>query len=302
MYKEIVLAVNPSDKRDAPAEAAFGLARKHNAGLVITYVHTPFFADFSMRERADANLKKIGKIKEALQRKYAKKIHGLRQCSYFVVQGDPATEVLRIAKMVRADLIVLGPHPVKYEKKRSKARRLKRVEPRVSTMERVSQLAECPVMVVSSSISDEQLEYHHIVAATDFSVHAEHALTYAAQTAGLFKAKLHILNVLETDSLDKDCSAAEIRKRIQETEQRLAQDIVPKLKAAKKIAWECRPGRPDEEILKLAGETRAELIVMAHHSREQDPKKAVLGSAVAKVALDSQCPTISINTKFDIKT
>ncbi|MCF8107835.1 MAG: universal stress protein, partial [Desulfohalobiaceae bacterium] len=201
MHKEIVLAVNPADKNDAPAEAAIGLAREHNAALVITYVHNPFFAELSMRERSSTHLKKMGRIKEDLQRKYARKTQGLRQCSYFVVQGDPATEILRIARMVRADLIVLGPHPVKYEKKRSRARRLHKPEPRVSTMERVAQLADCPVMVVANTVADMQLQYTHVVAATDFSPHAEHALRYAAQLAGMYKAKLQILNVLETGAL-----------------------------------------------------------------------------------------------------
>ncbi len=300
MYKEIVLAVNPADKNDAPAEAAIGLAREHNAALVITYVHNPFFSEFPMRERSSTHLKKMGRIKEGLQRKYARKIQGLRQCSYFVVQGDPATEVLRIAGMVRADLIVLGPHPVKYEKKRSRARRLHKPEPRVSTMERVAQLADCPVMVVANTVADIQLEYTHVVAATDFSPHAEHALQYAAQLAGMYKAKLLVLNVLETGALVPELSASEIRQRIQEAEQRLARDIIPNLRGVKKVVYECRPGRADEEILKLAGESRAELIVMAHHSKEEDPQKAVLGSTVAKVALDSKCPTITINRPFEI--
>ena len=301
MYKEIVLAINPHDKNDAPAEAAIGLARKHNAGLVITYVHSPFFADFSMGDRSGANLKKMGRMKEALQRKYARKIQGLRQCSYFVVQGDPATEVLRIARMVRADLIVLGPHPMKHDKKRSRARHSRKLEQRVSTMERVGQLADCPVMVVASVDPDIPLEYTHIVAATDFSPYAEHALQYAAQLAGIYKARLQILNVLETSSLGTALDASEIRQRIQQGEQKLAQEVLPSLRDVKKVSYECRPGKPEEEILKLAGESRAELIVMAHHSKEQDPQKAVLGSTVAKVALDSKCPTITINKPFEIK-
>ena len=300
MFKEIVLAVTPSKRSEAAVEAAIGLARKHNAGLVITYVYSPLFSEFHFKERSESILKKTGRIKEELQRRYARKTNDLSQCSYFVVQGDPATEILRISRMVRSDLIVMGPHPLKYEKKRTRLKKFKTAEKKVSTMERVSQLAECPVMVVSHKISEDQLDYGHIIVATDFSQYAEHALHYAAHLAGRYKAKLLLLNVLDTDSQEQALSGAEIRKRIKLAEEKIEQELLPQLKDVKKVSYECRPGRPFEEILKLAGECRADLVVMAHHSREQDPESAVLGSTVAKVALDSKCPTISINKDFDL--
>lgn len=301
MFKEIVLAVTPAEKSEAAADTAIELAKKHNAGLVITYVYSPIFSEFNVRERSGSTLKKTGRIKEELQRRYARMTDGLRQCSYFVVQGDPATEILRISRMVRSDLIVLGPHSVKHEKKRTRPKRIQATEKRVSTMERVSQLADCPVLVASSKISRDRLDYRNIVAATDFSYYADHALNYAAQIAVEYKARLLVLNVLDTVSQAPGLSGSEIRKRIKLSEEKIAQEMLPKLKGVKKVSHECRPGSPHEEILKLAGENRADLIVMAHHSKEQDPKMAVLGSTVAKVALESKCPTISINKHFDLQ-
>jgi nucleotide-binding universal stress UspA family protein len=49
------------------------------------------------------------------------------------------------------------------------------------------------------------------------------------------------------------------------------------------------------EILKFARWRNADLIIMAHHSKEIDPEKALLGSNVVRVALSAACPTVSIN-------
>jgi nucleotide-binding universal stress UspA family protein len=58
---------------------------------------------------------------------------------------------------------------------------------------------------------------------------------------------------------------------------------------------EVREGIPYIEILKLARERTGDLIVMAHHTREVDPEKAVLGSTVEQVVLRSACPVASVN-------
>ena len=49
------------------------------------------------------------------------------------------------------------------------------------------------------------------------------------------------------------------------------------------------------EILKFAREKSADLVVMAHHTREIDPEKALLGSTVEQVVLRSACPVASVN-------
>ena len=48
------------------------------------------------------------------------------------------------------------------------------------------------------------------------------------------------------------------------------------------------------EVLKYSRDKQADLIVMAHHAREIDPEKAVLGSTVEQVVLRSACPVASV--------
>ena len=50
-----------------------------------------------------------------------------------------------------------------------------------------------------------------------------------------------------------------------------------------------------ELSIKFAREKEADLIAMAHHTREVDPEKALLGSTVEQVVLRSACPVASVN-------
>jgi hypothetical protein len=55
------------------------------------------------------------------------------------------------------------------------------------------------------------------------------------------------------------------------------------------------------EILRTARQGDADLLIMAHHSKERDPEKAFLGSTVTQVALNAPCPTMSVNRHFDLR-
>lgn len=56
-----------------------------------------------------------------------------------------------------------------------------------------------------------------------------------------------------------------------------------------------REGNPHVEVLKYARENKADLIVMAHHTKDIDPEKAMLGSTIEQVVLRSACPVLSVN-------
>ena len=70
---------------------------------------------------------------------------------------------------------------------------------------------------------------------------------------------------------------------------------MPKLQGYAKHTVQVWEGTPHVEILKLARERQADLIVMAHHTREIDPEQALLGSTVEQVVLRSACPVASVN-------
>ena len=54
-------------------------------------------------------------------------------------------------------------------------------------------------------------------------------------------------------------------------------------------------GTPYVEILKYARAKQADLIVMAHHTKDSDNENADIGSTVEQVVLRSACPVASVN-------
>ena len=88
---------------------------------------------------------------------------------------------------------------------------------------------------------------------------------------------------------------AEIENQINQAKEKMMERYISKTNGYDNYEIEVREGVPYVEILKFAREKTGDLIVMAHHTREVDPEKAVLGSTVEQVVLRSACPVASVN-------
>ena len=82
---------------------------------------------------------------------------------------------------------------------------------------------------------------------------------------------------------------AEARRKIQVSYASKLGDL------AKRTTVEVWEGSPYVEIVKFARERQADLIVMAHHTRELDPDERPFGSTLEQVLVRATCPVISIN-------
>ena len=142
-----------------------------------------------------------------------------------------------------------------------------------------------------------KVTFSNIVLATDFSEPAHHAFDFASWMTQYYEAKLHIFHVIpvahDEDALILD--QADIEESIQDATERMQKKYGSELKGVAEYSIESWEGTPYVEILKFARWRNADLIIMAHHSKEIDPEKALLGSNVVRVALSATCPTISIN-------
>ncbi|ACV67712.1 universal stress protein [Desulfohalobium retbaense] len=291
MFKDIVLAATSSQVTEAAADAAFAFARKHDARLIVTHVCGLPSPGWGAIEHMIPS-GEVERIKKQIQEYYGERTCDLENCCYEVIPGVPHSELLRLARKVNADLIVMGTHTKEFAEKRAKMWGMAG-----STLERVSQKARCPVMVVSRPVPETRMDFKNIVVATDFSYQAECAMLYAGQMARQYKAALHVFHVLENGSAGKMATDQEIDR----VKQRMADEFDEKLKGVQEYHFETWEGTPAMEILKFARLKDADLIIMAHHSKETDPEKAYLGSTVAQVALNASCPTMSVNRHFDLR-
>ncbi len=289
MFKDIVLAVTPSAICESAAEKAFGFATRFESKLYLLHV-CGMEQGWGAMEHLEAS-GAVERIKQNMKEYYKDRLSGLPHCEVLVVAGIPHNEILRVARKKNADLIIMGPHTKEHAEKRSKMWGMAG-----STLERVSQRSRCPVMIVAKGNGGPK-DFKSIVAATDFSEQAECAVAYAGQLARHYKAALTVTNVIEPGQL----FPSEIRAQIEKTRERLRKEYGPRLDGISRCAYECAVGDPPMEILDIAQKAQADLVIMAHHSKETDPEKAFLGSTVTKVALNCGSPVMSVNRHFDLR-
>jgi len=143
-----------------------------------------------------------------------------------------------------------------------------------------------------------KMAFSNIVLAMDFSKPSFCAFNFAQDIAQFYDATLHIFHVLPLSENDVYPSPMVIESHIQDAIDRMKNRFGSELAGVVDYSMDSWEGTPHVEILKFARFRHADLIIMAHHSKEKDPEKAVLGSTVIKVAGGAACPVLSINRDF----
>lgn len=286
MFKDIIVGVTTSGVDDCAVRAAIEFANKFEAKLYLAHV-----AGMEEGWGSIEHLQPSGetdRLKERIVGMYGDYLRDNSKANIEVMAGIPHNEILRLARKKDADLIVMGPHTKEYEEKRSKMWGMAG-----STLERVSQRAKCPVMIVHHDVECRDPLFSNILVATDFSDQSECAVNYGGQMARQYKAALSVMHVLDKAG-DSVSSRSEAMNRLEKI-------YGERLQGLDQCAFECCGGKPSMEILREARQRGADLVIMAHHSKERDPEKAFLGSTVTQVALNGPCPTMSVNRHFDLR-
>ncbi|MBU4259076.1 MAG: universal stress protein, partial [Proteobacteria bacterium] len=86
-----------------------------------------------------------------------------------------------------------------------------------------------------------------------------------------------------------------IDKSLDEIIDRIRETYITKIEGFDNYDIKTWEGIPYMEIVKFARRKEADLIVMAHHSKEKDPDKAIIGSTMEQVVIRANCPVVSVN-------
>lgn len=140
---------------------------------------------------------------------------------------------------------------------------------------------------------------HVIVAALDSSEIAPLVLEHAfAQASGHPSVSLHVLAVVDTGRnflhRDRDHSA-----ELEQAERRLRALVQEELDNFDRtdqqisVRVHARTGVPDEQIIELAAEARAQLIVMGRHG-ERGHRPFLVGSVPERVTRAARCPVFIV--------
>jgi len=205
----------------------------------------------------------------------------------FVQEGAVTDSVLSFAEAQMVDLIVMGTHGLKG---------LDRVA-LGSVAEKVLRKARCPVLVVrkaghdfiSPGSAQEPIQLRKILFCTDFSDPSRRAIEYARSAAAEYNAELTLLHVLEDMA-----SSANIEEAIATATHQLDKLIPPGAVKGGKIKTLVRIGRAYQQIIELALETQADLLIMAVRGRNA-VDLAVFGSTTYRVIQLGPCPVLAVH-------
>jgi nucleotide-binding universal stress UspA family protein len=300
MFKKILFATTGTSTCDNAAHVAFDLAKKYQSELTVFHVFGrpsrgfgTTVTDTRSGEESSVDSDYIAWVKEDLKNYYANQIKDCKQgCEIDAVVGVPHTEVLRIARKKDVDLIVMGAHSRQEEPGATRYRAVVG-----SSMQKVSKGAKCPVLIVSRPCTTCLWYFSNIIFGTDFSKASDSAFKFAYNLCKEIGAKLYIFHALDLSSAQAGTiiEQKEIEAMITEARKKIERKYVSKIKDYDNYEVEVWEGIPYVEILKYSREKNADLIVMAHHTREIDSEEALLGSTVEQVVLRSSCPVASVN-------
>lgn len=142
---------------------------------------------------------------------------------------------------------------------------------------------------------------HAIVVGLDLSEYADEVLVRAMDQAGRHdRPALHVLTVVPTDhGFWRRPSDAEVAAHEQEAQRTLVERVLRILDDAvppeRRLGWairlHVRRGRPADQIVELAEETRADLVVVGRFGHAGGGR---LGSVADRVVAAAECPVLVV--------
>ena len=142
----------------------------------------------------------------------------------------------------------------------------------------------------------------NILVPTDFSEYSDTALNKAIDIAGQYKAKIHLLHVIDlniSQCAADYCLSGELVEQLQADSIRAANEKLQKevasIAEAKKleIVFDVESGVPSEVILREQQEKGIDLVVIASHGKT-GLLKQLMGSVADKVVKGAKCPVLVV--------
>lgn len=211
-----------------------------------------------------------------------------------LAQGPVVPQLLDEARQLPADLIVMGTHG------RGGFERFILG----SVAEKVLRKAPCPVLTVPPAALDAPATpqpFQAIVCAIDFSPASLDALDYAlllAEESGKRIILLHVFDWDEDRLLPEQFERAthDIREEHRQATLKRLRDMVSE---EERLWCQCQEltatGRPHEQIVQVAAEEGADLIVMGAHGRRV-ADLLLFGSTTNQVVRHATCPVLTVRS------
>jgi len=317
MFKKILFATSATEVSDSAARVAFNIAERYNSSLNLFHVlgvptrgFSQDVVDVKTKKKVEVTDEYINWVEEEIKTYYHEQLNGhvksgspsnkstgnnlVKQKFNYDISikiGVPHREILRQAKKINADLIILGGTAGNEEDSAYKHFIAS------STLQSVARGALCPVLAVSRPAASFWGGISNIVFGTDFSKASDKAFEFSCKIALALDAQLNIFHALDITGMHMghNMSQDEIEQKVREILRRMRSNYLPKMKGISPYSLDIWEGIPYVEIVKYAREKQADLIIMAHHSRKLEAVSSKIGSNMEQVIVRAGCPVMSIN-------
>ena len=289
--ERILCPTDFSDFSERAYDYGLSLARHYKAELYLLHVVLPVIIGYPEYAIPDSVNEFYGELREHAEdqlREFAK-VHaeGDVQAIVAVEEGVVTESILDFARENSIDMIVMGTHGRRGFQRLTLG----------SVTERVLRRAGCPVLAVRRPAHDfvapgskgEPVHLSKILLCSDFSECSDKALEYGLSLAMEYQSELLLVHVLEHVP-PPDQRETENARVIH-----LLEGKVPKETRSRcKIRPIVRAGKAYEEIVKLAEEEQADLIVVGVRGRNV-LDLALFGSTTHRVLQLGPCPVLAIH-------
>jgi nucleotide-binding universal stress UspA family protein len=295
MFKKILVATDLIKASDAQVLTAAKVADQNQAKLYILHVlesasteNRRLIKHFRTGEDIVTHVDYERAVKKQINNIYTEVFQPSLNYEIRVTPGFPWEEILRWAREISTDLIILGPHSTRAEEK-GVVRTIGKIG---STVEGVIMRENCPVMIVNPSIQKEGLKFKRILVSIDFSKSCKCALYFAVKLAQKYGSKLFPFHMVPVPPLPKysradyEADTDTAKKRLKEFCREFLEETNHEY-----IVW--GGALPHLEILKCAEKNDADLIAIGSHTKEKSGKWYA-GSVVERVSFRSKCAVVVV--------
>src|ERR1700761_394977 len=180
-------------------------------------------------------------------------------CPRIVTFGDAATEIAKVAREGRFDLIVMPTHAGLFRQMLLG-----------STTAKVLDDADCFVLTSkhAETIAPRPLEHREWLCAVDLSSNSERVLRYAGQAAGEVNSRLSILHAIQGG--DPDLSVQlDLQEELHSAERQKAMERITEIQraAGTDVPVLITVGSVKKALLRAVGETDADVLIMGRGPR-----------------------------------
>jgi nucleotide-binding universal stress UspA family protein len=286
LFKNILLATDFSPASERALEYAASLARRYGSTIFLTHVIalddyplvSPEYSAYEIQKmHAEAKLgfREILKSGQMIELDY----------KVLIPEGKLWPSIEPLIKGYDIDLLVVGTHGIGAVQKVLIG----------SGAEEIFRKARVPVLTVGPQTAEEplyEMEFKNILFATDFGRSAQREADYALSLAQEHCSRLRVVHVFpHPEAYGEDVLAIEKGKYMNDLRELMAS----RNELHCKLDFEVATGEPVEQILKIADETKADLIVMGAKARPSFAGNVPYTKAY-RVVCGAHCPVLTVRS------